>query len=115
MGEDQDSVISVVTRGFAGVQEQLRERDAKVTLLSETMVGVVLKIDQLKETLTKVEADMSKAETERIKIRVENLETANTKLENKQIGNATWIKGLVTSVIILLIGFILNFIRIQLK
>lgn len=115
MPDSQDNIVAIVTRGFAGVNEQLRERDGKVSLLSEKMVGVELKIDQLKETLTKVEADMSKAETERIKIRVENLETANSELKAKQAENAKWIKGLVTSVIILLIGFLLNFIRIQFK
>lgn len=39
MAEDNDNVVAVVTRGFASVQEQLRERDAKVSHLSEKMVG----------------------------------------------------------------------------
>lgn len=115
MADDQDNVISVVTRGFSAIQEQLRSRDTKVAELSEKMVGVELKIDQLKETLTKVESDMSKAETERIKIRVDNLEIANKELKDKQNENAKWIKGLIGSVVVLLIGFLLNFIRIQLK
>ena len=113
--EDKEQLILEVTRGFAGMREQLRERDERVTLLSEKMVGVELKIDQLKETLTKVEADMTKAETERIKIRVDNLEEANKEFKKKQDDNAKWIKGLVASVIILLLGFLLNFVRTGLK
>lgn len=117
MAEDENNVVAVVTRGFSAIQDQLRERDTKVSLLSEKVVGIEIKIDQLKETLTKVEADMSKAETERIKIRVDNLEEANKDIKTKQSENAKWIKGLVGSVVILLIGFILNLLwtRIQLK
>lgn len=115
MAIEVDEITSIVTRGFAAVHEQLRERDGKVAQLSEKMVGVEFKIDQLKETLTKVEADMSKAETERIKMRVDLLEKSNEKSEKRQDENARRIKGLVVSVIVLLIGFVLNFIRIGLK
>lgn len=114
MSEDNE-IITLVTRGFAGVQTSLHERDGKVALLSEKMVGVELKIDQLKETLAKVEIDISKADNERLKLRVDNLEATNVEVKAKQVENAKWIKGLLASVILLLVGFLLNFIRIGLK
>lgn len=113
--EEGRDLISEITRGFAGLRDQIQARDERVSQLSDKMIGVEYKIDQLKETLTKVEADMSKAENERIKMRVDNLEEANRKFEVKQTENAKWIKGLLASVILLLLGFLLNFIRISVK
>jgi chromosome segregation ATPase len=113
--DDDRNLISEVTRGFAGIREQIQARDDKVTSLSEKMIGVEYKIDQLKETLTKVESDMSKTENERIKMRVDALEEAHKESKIKQAENAKWIKGLVASVIMLLLGFIFNFIRIGIK
>lgn len=109
--EEERKLITEITRGFEGMRSLIRERDDRVAQLSEKMIGVEYKIDQLKETLAKVEADMSKAETERMKMRLENLETANQKIEVKQAENVKWIKGLIASVILLLAGFLLNFIR----
>lgn len=106
-----DDVISVITRGFAGMQEQFRERDKATAMLSEKMVGVEFKLDQLKEATAKIEADMSRAETERIKIRVENLETATKEFKTKQDSNAAWIRGLLVSVVLLLLGVIFNYVR----
>lgn len=115
MDDEQTKMITEITRGFAGIREQIQERDARVSLLSDKMIGVEYKIDQLKETLGKVEADMSKAENERIKMRVDALEKCNEGFQKKQDDNAKWIKGLIASVVILLLGFLLNFIRIGIK
>jgi chromosome segregation ATPase len=117
MGETEDErrLIAEITRGFESVRTQIHERDNRVAELSEKMVGVEFKLDQLKETLTKLEADISKAENERMKLRVDNLEKTSEKFEQKQIENAKWIKGLIASVILLLVGFLLNFIRIGLR
>lgn len=104
-----DELIDLVKRGFEGTATQLRERDTKVAQLSEKMAVVELKLDQLKETLA------NKIETDRITMRVELLEGAHIKTETKAADNSKWIKGLVASVIILLLGIIFNTIRIQLK
>ena len=95
--------------GFERLAGQIGARDEKVATLSEQMVEVRLKIDQLKDSLT------NKNETDRLGMRVDQLEKTNVKIETKQTENAKWIKGLIASVIILLIGFLLNFIRIGLK
>jgi hypothetical protein len=113
--EANQELVDTVTRGFSGLHEQLRDRDVKVSQLSDKMIGVEFKIDQLKETLIKVEADMSKAENVQLKLRVDMLEDANKEVKAKQAESGKYIKGLVGSVIVLLIGFLLNFIRIQLK
>ena len=106
---DEHELTSIVTRGFTGLHEQLRERDGKVASLSEKMVGVELKIDQLKDTLA------NKMETDRIAVRVDLLEKAATKAETKQGENVKWIKGLAASVILLLLGVLFNFLRIGFK
>ena len=108
MSQDND-LTALVTRGFEGLDTQLRERDVKVAQLSEKVVVVELKIDQLKETLA------NKGETDKIASRVDQLEKAALKTEQKQAENAKWIKGLVGSVILLLLGFVFNFIRITVK
>lgn len=104
-----EELIDLVKRGFEGTAAQLRERDSKVALLSEKMVGVELKLDQLKETLA------NKLETDRITMRVEMLEAAQGKVETKALDNAKWIKGLAASVILLLLAVIFNAVRIQMK
>lgn len=106
MSED---LTVLVTRGFQGVADQLRERDSKVTSLSEKVVVVELKLDQLKETL------VNKNEQIALTMRVSALEEVNHDLKGKQQDNAKWIKGLVASVVLLLIGFLLNFVRISLS
>jgi chromosome segregation ATPase len=115
MDEEQTKLITEITRGFAGIREQIAARDERVSQLSDKMIGVEFKIDQLKETLVKVEGEMSRAENERIKLRVDALEKCNETSQKKQEDNAKWIKGLAASVILLLLGFLLNFLRIGLK
>lgn len=108
MAEDKD-VVAVVTLGFERLAGQISSRDEKVATLSEQMIEVRLKIDQLKDSLT------NKTETDRLGMRVEQLEKANIKVEQKATENARLIKGLIVSVFVLLIGFLLNFIRIGIK
>jgi hypothetical protein len=108
MAEDPD-IVRVVTRGFENLDKQIRDRDDKVSSLSEKMVGVELKLDQLKETLA------NKGETDKIGMRVSLLEDANKELKIKQSENAKWIKGLVGSVIIMILAIIFNAVRIGWK
>lgn len=108
MAEDKE-VVAVVTLGFERLAVQIGARDEKVATLSEQMIEVRLKLDQLKDSLT------NKNQTDRLEMRVDQLEKTNGKIELKQTDNAKWIKGLIASVIILLIGFLLNFIRIGIK
>jgi chromosome segregation ATPase len=115
MADDAHDLTLLVTRGFAGMADQLRDRDDKVIKLSDRMIGVELKLDQLKETLGKVETEISKAEIERIKSRLEVLEETNKEVKQKQAENARWIKGLIASVIVLLLGVLFNFLRASIK
>lgn len=108
MPEDQD-IVRVVTRGFDSLNNQIRDRDDKVSSLSEKMAVVELKLDQLKDTLA------NKIETTTLANRVGQLEEANKELKAKQAENAKLIKGLIGSVLLLLLGIIANTIRIGLK
>lgn len=108
MPEDQD-IVRVVTRGFDNLNNQIRDRDDKVSSLSEKMAVVELKLDQLRDTLA------NKIETATLANRVGRLEEANKELKAKQSENAKWIKGLIGSVILLLLGIIANTVRIGLK
>lgn len=109
MPDELKDLVENITRGFAGLGVQIRERDDKVVSLSEKMVGVELKLDQLKETLT------NRNDTERLAGRVGALEESQKETRIKQGDNAKWIKALLASVILLLLGFLLNFIRIGIK
>lgn len=108
MAEDS-KVVEVVTLGFERLAGQISARDEKVSTLSEQMIAVQLKLDQLKENLT------AKNETDRLGMRVEQLEKTNVKIETKQIENAKWIKYLIGGLIVSFIGFLLNFIRIGIR
>ena len=115
MATEEKDVIAVITRGFASIQEQAKDRDAKVTSLSEKMIGVEFKIDQLNKTLTKVEMDLRESQIGRIEMRVDALESGAADHKAKASDNAKWIKGLAASVIVLLLGVLFNFIRIGWK
>lgn len=104
MPEDQD-IVRVVTRGFDNLNNQIRDRDDKVSSLSEKMAVVELKLDQLKDTLA------NKLETTTLANRVGQLEEANKELKAKQAENAKWIKGLIGSVLLLLLGIIASAIK----
>lgn len=108
MTDDDKDLTVLIARGFSGIHDQLRERDGKVSNLSEKMVGVELKIDQLNKTLGKVESDVSNVGHDRLLLRVETLEKARERFETR-----TW--AIIGGMILLLVGFILNFIRIGWK
>jgi predicted nuclease with TOPRIM domain len=110
-----EELADVITRGFERMGAQLREREKETIELSGNMIRMESKIEVMNATLTKVETEMAKAENIQIKLRVENLETANKEVKNKQSENARWMKGLIASVILLLVGFLLNFLRIGFK
>lgn len=112
---DEQKLVELVTRGLAGIQEQLREREGRVTQLSEKMVGVEFQLGQLNKTLGKVESDISAAQISVINQRIHMLEETAKETKGKAAENAKWIKGLVASVIMLLLGFMFNFLRISLK
>lgn len=113
--ESQDQLVGVITRGFANVQEQAREREARIGQLSEKMIGVEFQLAQLNKTVGKIEADLGKSETVQLAMRVSTLEKAYEDTKAKANDNAKWIKGLIASVIVLLLGVLFNFIRIGLK
>lgn len=112
---DEQKLVELVTRGLAGIQEQLREREGRVSQLSEKMVGVEFQLGQLNKTLGKVESDISAAQISVINQRINMLEKAAEETKGKANENGKWIKGLVASVIMLLLGFLFNFLRISLK
>lgn len=113
--ESQDQLVGVITRGFANVQEQARERENRIGQLSEKMIGVEFQLAQLNKVIGKIETDMSKSETVQLAMRVAALEEANKDTKAKASDNARWIKGLVASVILLLLGFLFNFLRLSLR
>jgi chromosome segregation ATPase len=113
--ESQEQLIGLVTRGLASIQDQLRERDGRYNTMSESMVGLKFQVESMSKTLTKLESDIVRNSTDRLTMRVESLEKFADSIHTKQGENAKWIKGLLASVIMLLLGFLFNFIRISLK
>lgn len=113
--ESQEQLIGLVTRGLASIQDQLRERDTRYNQMSESMVGLKFQVEQMGKTLEKMEHDIVKNSTDRLTMRVESLEKFADDLHKKQSENAKWLKGLLASVIMLLLGFLFNFVRISLK
>jgi hypothetical protein len=112
---DEQNLVNLVSRGFSSMQEQLRERDGRVSALSEKIIGMEFQLNQACLTLAKMESEIAKTETVKLEMRVAQLETANQKHEDKQQENGKWIKGLVASVIMLLLGFVFNFVRLNLR
>lgn len=106
--EDIKTLAEAVTRGFTRTHEQLREREDKVTALSEKMIGIEAELRQINKTLDKVESEMESSETIQLKMRVGTLEKTSEKIEAKAAENSRWIKGLIASVIVLLVAFLLN-------
>ena len=113
--ESQDQLVGVITRGFANVQEQAREREARIGQLSEKMIGIEFQLAQLNKTVAKMESDMGKSETVQLAMRVATLEKANEINVKKQDDNSKWLKGLLAGFIMLLLGFLFNFIKINLR
>jgi hypothetical protein len=113
--ESQEQLIGLVTRGLASIQDQLRERDGRYNALSESMIGLKFQVEAMSKTLGKLEADIVKNSTDRLTMRVEALEKFAEEIHRKQSDNLKWFKGLLASVIILLMGVLFNFIRISLK
>jgi hypothetical protein len=113
--ETQEQLVAVITRGFANVQEQARERENRISLLSEKMIGVEFQLAQLNKMVGKVEADMGKSETVQLAMRVVALEKANEETRAKANENSKYLKGLLAGFIMLLLGFLFNFIKINLR
>lgn len=113
--ESQDQLVGVITRGFANVQEQARERESRIGQLSEKMIGVEFQLAQLNKVVSKIETDISKSETVQLAMRVGALEKANESHAKKQEDNSKWFKGLLAGLIMLLLGFLFNFVKINLR
>lgn len=111
----EHELVKLVTQGLAGINEQLRERETRVSGLSDKIIGMEYRLDEYNRTLTRMGAEIASAETVKLQMRVGQLEAAAEESKRKQADNAKWIKGLLASVIMLLLGFIFNFIRISLK
>lgn len=115
MQDEIQELVNLVTRGLAAIQDQLRERDTRYNNMSESMVGLKFQVEQMGKTLEKMENDIVKNSTDRLTMRVEQLEKFTDEMHKRQGENVKWLKGLVASVIMLLLGFLLNFVRISLK
>lgn len=113
--ESQEQLVGLVTRGLASIQDQLRERDGRYNTMSESMIGLKFQVESMGKTLTKLEADIVKNSTDRLSMRVESLEKFTDEMHRKQADNIKWLKGLIASVIMLLLGFLFNFFRVTLK
>lgn len=113
--ESQEQLIGLVTRGLASIQDQLRERDTRYNTMSESMIGLKFQVESMVKTLAKLEGDIVKNSTDRLTMRVEALEKFAETIHEKQKENVKWFKGLLASVILLLLGVTFNFIRISLK
>jgi hypothetical protein len=112
---DDQKLTEIVTRGFTGMHEQLRERDGRVSALSEKIIGMEFQLNQACLTLNKMEGEIAKTETVKLEMRVAQLERADEQHRQKQLENAKYIKGLIASMIMLLLGFLFNFIRISMR
>lgn len=115
MPDEPQELVALITRGLAGIQDQLRERDTRYSHMSESMIGLKFQVDQMSRTLAKLEGDIIKNSTDRLTMRVEQLEKITDEMHRRQSDNVKWLKGLAASVIILLLGVMFNFIRISLK
>lgn len=112
---EETELVKLVTRGLSSIQDQLRERDTRYNQMSESMIGLKFQVEQMSKTLAKLETDIVKNSTDRLTMRVEALEKSSDDTHRRQVENVKWIKGLVASVIMLLLGFLFNFLRISLK
>lgn len=97
MPNDQE-LVDLITRGLEAAKE-------RHSLMSERVLRMELQFDQVSKL----------AETEKLKMRVEQLEVVNKKHEDKQIETNRRIWGLVAGMIMLLLGFLFNFIKINLR
>jgi hypothetical protein len=113
--ESQEQLVGLVTRGLASIQDHLRERDTRYNAMSESMIGLKFQVEQMGKTLDKMEGDIVKNSTDRLTMRVETLEKFSETIHQKQAENMKWFKGLLASVIMLLLGVLFNFIRINFK
>lgn len=95
---NEQELVDLITRGL----EAAKERHA---LMSERVLKMELQFEQVSKA----------AEMQKLQNRIENLESHAAEAKTKQAENAKWIKGLLASVIMLLLGFLLNFIRIGLR
>lgn len=115
MPTDDEEIIKLLTRGFGGVAAQLQERDERVIKLSETIIRIEGELKAMGGTLTRLEGELARSEGDGLKIRVTNLESLCEKQEKKQDASDTWIRGLLISVIFLLIGLVASFVQSRLK
>lgn len=116
MAEQSDNELALlVTRGFAGMAEQLRARDDKVAKLAENIIRIEGDLKSVNSTLSRIDTELTKTEHESIKLRVSTLEKSMEQFEERQDSNANWIRGLLVSVLLLLLGVIFNFVMARLK
>jgi|ERR1041384_3926732 predicted nuclease with TOPRIM domain len=115
MVDDQDGLTQTIARGFERIGEQLREREKEVTELSKNVIRIEGDLKSVNATLSRIDSELSRSENESLKLRVGGLETAQKEFKGKQDSNANWIRGLLVSVILLLLGFLWNLLRDRLK
>jgi hypothetical protein len=112
---DDTELVKLVTQGLAGIHEQLRERDIRVSSLSDKIIGMEYRLDEYNRTLNRMGDEVAKAETVKLQMRVGLLETSAEESRKKQAENAKWIRGLIGGMIMILLGMVINMIRISLK
>jgi predicted RNase H-like nuclease (RuvC/YqgF family) len=112
---ENDALIEQLTRGFSGLRDELRRREETEAKMSERVGLIEYRLGEQSRTLEAIQSDMAKAETVRLKMRVDGLEAANVKAESKQMEISRRIWGLVAGMIMLIVGWLFNFVRIGLK
>ena len=112
---DEQNLVTLVTRGLASIQDQLRERDTRYNAMSESMIGLRFQVEAMGKTLEKMQSDIVKNSTDRLTMRVEHLEEFKKDSERDREDHRKWLKGIVASIVLLVIGFLFNFVRINLR
>ncbi len=113
--QDERELISIVTRGFAGIDTQLKERDDRVARIAENVIRIEGDLKNINTTLSRLDGEMSKTETGELKIRVGSVESEIKDIKARQEANTRYILGLLVTVILTLMGVIFNFISSHFK
>lgn len=109
-GTAADDLNSLVTRGFDNIRELLGQRDERFNKLSENVARMEENLKMVNQTLSHLDGRMAQAEHDAIRQRVKVLEEGQESVRKTQESNGNWIRGLLVSVIFLLIGVVVNFL-----
>ena len=113
--ESTEQLLSTITRGFEGVNAQLKERDDRVARIQENMIRMEGDLKNINTTLSRLDGEISKSENESLKVKVAKLEESIKELKTAQESSSVWVRGLMISVIFLLLGVVFNFVMARVK